>query len=147
MSAVVAALFADHRTADNVRTRLVKEGFPTDRVSLTSRQEPGQAEVVPADSIPEKLKQHFSQLFQGPEAEQSAQLFARGVLEGHSVIAVHPRGKIETERAFAILEEAAPLELRESDLDNQSMERAASPSDTPIIPGAQKIVAGPLGKP
>lgn len=146
MSAVVAALFDNHEAAEQVRTRLVKDGFPTDRVSLTSREEPGQAQVVPASSINEKLVQHFRQLFQGPEAERCAQLFARGVLEGHSVIAVQPRGKVETQRAFEILEEAAPLELRESDLANQSMERAASTSDTPVIPGIEKIIVGPQGK-
>ncbi len=147
MSAVIAALFADHQAAEDVRTRLVKDGFPTDRVSLTSRQEPGQAQVVPEESISAKLLQHFRQFFQGPEAEGCAQLFARAVLEGRSVIAVQPRGSVETERALAVLREAQPLELRESDLDNQSMERAASPSDTPVIPGAEKIIVGPIGRP
>src|SRR5690349_16395684 len=99
MSAVIAALFNDHDTAQRVRTRLVEDGFPTDRVSLTSRQEPGQAQVVPADSIKDKLIQHFRQYFQGSEAEDCAQLFTRGVLEGHSVIAVQPRGTVETGRA------------------------------------------------
>jgi hypothetical protein len=146
MSAVIAALFTEHDTAQRVRTRLVQDGFPTDRVSLTSRQEPGQAQVVPAHSITEKLIQHFRQFFQGPEAEACAQLFARGVLEGHSVIAVQPRGTVETERAFEILRAAGPLELHESDLDNQTMEQAASPSDKPVIPGAEKIVTGPQGK-
>jgi hypothetical protein len=147
MSAVLAALFADHETAQNVRTHLVRDGFPTDRVSLTSRQEPGQAHVVPASSISEKLVQHFRQFFQGPEAEHCAQLFARGVLEGRSVIAVQPRGDIETQRALEILQQASPLELRESDLDSQTMERAASPMDTPVIPGVAKAIVGPHGKP
>ena len=143
MSAVIAALYPDHATAQRVRTRLVQDGFPTDRVSLTSRQEPGQAQLIPAESTHEKLIQHFRQFFQGPEAEACAQMFARGVLDGHSVIAVQPRGTIETERAFAILRPANPLELRESDLDSQTMEAAASPREEPIIPGAEKIITGP----
>jgi len=139
MSAVIAALYPDYHTAQQVRTRLVKDGFPTDRVSLTAPQEPGPAQVVPGDSIKEKLIQHFRQLFQGPEAE----MFTRGVLEGHSVIAVQPRGTIETERAFAILRPANPLELRDSDLESQTLEQAASPRNEPIIPGAEKTITGP----
>jgi hypothetical protein len=144
MSAVIAALFTDYETAQRVRTRLVQDdGFPTDRVSLTSPQEPGQAQVVPGSSINEKLVQHFKQLFQGDNADACAQMFARGVIEGRSVVAVQPRGKVETQRAFEVLREAGPVELRDSDLDSQAMERAASPDGTTVIPGAGKIVSGP----
>lgn len=38
MRAVVAALFPSHEDAEGVRTRLVADGFPTDRVDLTSRE-------------------------------------------------------------------------------------------------------------
>ena len=43
----VAALFKDHATAENVRTALVSEGFATDRVLLTSAEEPGPAGMMP----------------------------------------------------------------------------------------------------
>jgi hypothetical protein len=39
---------------------------------------------------------------------------------------VHPRGDVEVERAMSILSASQPLEVREHDLANQAMERAAS---------------------
>ncbi len=141
MSAVVAALFPTHQVAENVRTRLVEDGFPTDRVELASRDETGPSEVVPAQSLTEKLTLHFRQLF--PTEEEAIQLLSRGVVEGRAVIAVHPRGDIETQRAIEILEQADPLELRATDLENQPMERAASPSGQTIIPNVRKILLGP----
>jgi hypothetical protein len=143
MSAVVAALFPSHQIADQVRMRLVKDGFPTDRVELASRQEAGHAELVPAKALGEKLSLHFSQLFPAPEDAESVQLLSKGVMEGRAVIAVHPRGDIETKRALQILEGAGPVELRATDLDNQPMERAASPSSETIIPNVRKILLGP----
>ena len=43
MSALIAALYKDHATAARIRTSLVSQGFATDRVQLTSREEPGPA--------------------------------------------------------------------------------------------------------
>jgi hypothetical protein len=34
MTPVIVALYDDHGTADRVRTQLVADGFPTDRVAL-----------------------------------------------------------------------------------------------------------------
>ncbi len=141
MSAVLAALFPTHAVAEHVRTRLVQDGFPTDRVELASREEAGHAEVVPAPSLAEKLTLHFRQLF--PAEEEAIQLLSGGVMQGRAVIAVHPRGDIETQRAIEILEQADPLELRATDLENQPMERAASPSQETIIPNVRKILLGP----
>jgi hypothetical protein len=59
MSAVLVAVFADHTTAERLRTRLVREGFPTDRVELTSCQELGQAELVPRKDLGEKLTEYW----------------------------------------------------------------------------------------
>jgi hypothetical protein len=143
MSAVLAALFPSHEVADGVRTRLVEDGFPTDRVELASRKETGQAELVPAASMAEKLTLHFRQLFPAEQDAEATRLLCRGVLDGQAVIAVHPRGDIETQRAIQILERAGPLELRATDLENQPMERAASPSDETIIPNVRKILLGP----
>ena len=143
MSAVLAALYPDHESAERVRTRLVEDGFPTDRVELASRQDLGQANLVPAATTAEKLTLHFRQLFPSKEDVQATQVLSRGVLEGRAVIAVHPRGDLETQRALQILEQADPLELRESDLENQPMERAASPSNTPLVANIRKILLGP----
>jgi len=85
MSAVLVAAFSDHATAETVRTRLVQDGFPTDRVQLTSCQELGQVELVPRASVGEKLAEYFGKLFQGGSAtsangEHSVGLFQRAVL-------------------------------------------------------------------
>ena len=146
MSAVLAALFPSHEIAERVRTRLVTDGFPTDRVELSSRKEARQAQLVPASTMAEKLTLHFRQLFPAAEDAGVTHLLCQGILEGRAVIAVHPRGDIETQRALEILEEAGPVELRSRDLDNQPMERAASPSNETLIPNARKILLGP-GRP
>jgi hypothetical protein len=46
--------------------------------------------------------------------QEATQTLGRGVIQGGVVIAVHPRGDIE------ILEIAEPVELRSTDLDNQT---------------------------
>jgi len=146
MSAVLAALFPNHQIAVAVRTRLVEDGFPTDRVELASRQDPGPADVVPAKDMADKLRLHFRQLFPADTDAEASEFLCKGVLEGRAVIAVHPRGDIETERAREILEQGGPVELRARDLDDQPMERAASPDKETIIPNVRKILLGP-GKP
>jgi hypothetical protein len=146
MSAVLAALFSNHEVAVGVRTRLVTDGFPTDRVELTSRKEAQQAKLVPADSMAEKLILHFQQLFPAKEDADATRALCHGVTQGGAVIAVHPRGEIETQRAMEILEDAGPMELRSTDLDNQTMEHAASRSNDTVIPNVRKILLGP-GRP
>jgi hypothetical protein len=59
MSPVLAAVFNNHQAAERVRTQLIKDGFPTDRVGLTPPAELGQAGLTPADQVPEKLSQYF----------------------------------------------------------------------------------------
>lgn len=143
MSAVLAALFPDHQTAEQVRVQLVRDGFPTDRVELSSRQELGQSELVAADSTQEKLLLHFRRLFPQEENAENAKLLSRAVLDGRAVIAVQPRGEVETHRALEILGRAGPMELRERDLENQPLERAAAPGEETLVPNVEKILLGP----
>ena len=143
MSAVIAALYPSHEVAEGVRTRLVTDGFPTDRVELTSRKEARQVKPVPAESTAQKLVLHFRQLFPAKEDAQATQALCYGVVQGGAVVAVHPRGDIETQRALEILEGAGPVELRSADLDNQTMEHAASRDDETAIPNVRKILFGP----
>jgi hypothetical protein len=145
MSAVLVAVFADHATAEGVRTRLVNDGFPTDRVELTAIQELGQAQLVPRDTFGEKLAEYFRKLFQTGNVrtnEQSVQLFQRAVLDGKAALAVQPRGDIETQRALRLLNEGGPVELRGADLQNQAFEHAATESETPVT-WMGKILAAP----
>jgi hypothetical protein len=126
MSALVAALYKDHATADQVRTALVSEGFATDRVQLTSPREPGPAGLTPADDTTAQLRKYFEQVFPDPAEANEVSTFVDGVSHGNAAVVVHPRGDVEVERAMSILSASQPLEVREHDLANQAMERAAS---------------------
>ena len=130
MSALVVALYDNHAAAERVRTRLVREGFPTDRVQLTSSDEPGQAAVVgQAPDLEAQLEEYFGGLFDRVEEIPNVHFFVDGVQQGHAALTVHPRGEIETNRALEILEEAQPLEICDHDLRAQGMEHAASRGD------------------
>jgi hypothetical protein len=127
MSALVVALFDNHAAADRVRARLVKEGFPTDRVQLTSSAEPGQAAVIGhGHDLEAQLEEYFSGLFDRVEEIPDVHFFVDGVQQGHAALTVHPRGEVETNRALQIMEEAQPLEICDHDLQEQAMEHAAS---------------------
>ena len=62
MSAVLREVFREYEQAERVRTALVKDGFPTDRVELTANREPGQAARVPEGSRHEKFAQYLRTL-------------------------------------------------------------------------------------
>jgi hypothetical protein len=146
MSAVLVAVFSDHAIAEAVRIRLVKDGFPTDRVELTSCQELGQAELAPRGGLGDKLTEYFRSLFEsGNRAsdERTVQLFQRAVLDGNAALAVHPRGDIETKRALQLLNEGDPVEVRGADLQSQTLEHAATEAQTPIVTWVGKVLAAP----
>lgn len=148
MSAVLVAAFDDHATAERVRTHLVQDGFPTDRVQLTSLQELGQVKLVPRANVGDKLTEYFGNLFQsggaaGGSGGRSAQLFQRAVLDGKAAVTVQPRGDIETQRALQLLNDAGPVELRGADLQKQTLEHAATDTETPVITWMGKVLAAP----
>lgn len=117
MSAVLVAVFNDHATAEGVRTGLVKEGFPTDRVELTSCQELGRVKLVPREGVSEKLAEYFRTLFRtgSSTSDRWVPLFQRAVLDGQAAVAVQPRGDIETQRALQLLNQGGAVELRGAD--------------------------------
>jgi hypothetical protein len=146
MSAVLVAVFKDHVAAEGVRTRLVKDGFPTDRVELTSSQELGQAKLVPREDVGAKLTEYFRNLFQSGtngSGERWVSLFQRAVLDGKAAVAVHPRGDVETQRALQLLNHGSPVELRGIDLQNQTLEHAAAEREIPIFTWMGKVLAAP----
>jgi hypothetical protein len=118
---------------------LVKDGFPTDRVELTSSQELGQAKLVPRTDLGSKLIEYFHTLL----PRSSAELFQREVLDGNAVLAVHPRGDTETQRALQLLNEAGPVEVRGADLQKQTLEHAAAEEETPVLTWMGKVLAAP----
>jgi hypothetical protein len=126
MGVLVAALYQDHATADQVRTALIAEGFATDRVQLTSPREPGPAGLTPSKDAAVQLKQYFEQVFPDADEANDVSTFVDGVRHGNAAVVVHPRGEVEVERALSILSASQPIQVREHDLQNQTMERAAS---------------------
>jgi hypothetical protein len=144
MSALIVALYRDNATANRVRVRLStgETAFPTDRVHLTSSGEPGHAGLVPAESFSLKLQAYFHTLFDREDEADHVRALSDGVQEGHAAIAVFPRGAIETTRAREVLRQAQPLHLYEHDLDKQTLEHAASPSDAPIVSTVKDLLPG-----
>ena len=129
MSAVILAVFDEYSAADRVRTRLVSDGFPTDRVELTAPSEPGRAGLQPSGSMREKFVRYFRTLLSEEDERSFVEGLAERVAGGAATITVHPRGAIETERAAEILEGEGALEVVGHDLQNQSFEHAASRGD------------------
>ena len=129
MSAVLLAVFNEYGVADRVRTRLVGDGFPTDRVELTASCEPGRAGLHPATSARAKFLQYFRTLLSEDNEWPYVELLAARVEDGAATITVHPRGAIETARAAEILETEGAVEVVGHDLENQTFEFAASRGD------------------
>ena len=129
MSAVLLAVFKEYSAADRVRTLLVSDGFPTDRVELTATEEPGRAGLQPADSDHTRFVQYFRTLLNKEEERRFAEALAGHIEGGAATITVHPRGAIEIGRAVEILEGEGATEVIGHDLENQTFEHAASSSD------------------
>jgi hypothetical protein len=129
MSAVLLAVFNEYDVADRVRTRLVGDGFPTDRVELTACCEPGRAGLHPASSVRGRFVQYFGTLLSEEDEQAFVEALAERIEAGATAIAVHPRGAIETARAAEILETEGAVEVIGHDLENQTFERAAASVD------------------
>jgi hypothetical protein len=143
MSAVLAAVYDSHESAEQVRTRLVNDGFPTDRVELTSRKELGQAKLVPAADLEDKLTQYFQQLFPNTRGDVPVHQLQSAIRAGQAVIAVHPRGQIETDRAIQILNVAGPMQIEARDLDKQSLEYAAAEQESSALSWIGRVMVAP----
>jgi hypothetical protein len=133
MSAVITAMFEEYGAADRVRLDLVRDGFPTDRVDLTAEREPGRAALAPAPSPHEMLIRHFGTLFCSDGERPCVERLADRIEHGGAAVTVHPRGPLETIRAWEILENAHPLEVAGHDLSNQTLEHAAAGHGRPWI--------------
>jgi len=130
MSAVLLAVFGQYGDAERVRTKLVADGFPTDRVELTAADEPGRAGLHPAGSKRARFAQYFRTLLNQDSEREFANALAERVEGGKAAtIAVHPRGAIETARAAEILQGEGATEVVAHDLENQAFEHAASRGD------------------
>jgi hypothetical protein len=126
MSAVLVALYDSHATAVRVRTALVHDGFPTDRVDLVSTREAGPAGVITASSPRQQFCEYYESLFDDERERRQADVLADRVRSGAATITVHPRGQPEIERAIEILKRNGPLEIEREHLDQTTLEHAAS---------------------
>ena len=134
MSAVILAVFGALDVSDRARLALVHDGFPTDRVELTARGEPGPAGLEPGGSQHERFSQYFHVLFAGDEQPRQSERLARLVLEhGAATLAVLPRGQVEVRRAIELLSQAHPEEMLQHDLGKHALEGAASRHEAPWI--------------
>jgi hypothetical protein len=112
MTPVIVALYDDFSVAQRVRTELVADGFPTDRVELTSRAESGQVDAEPAGAYGHKVSQYFHTIFDQTGDAASADQFAERVRNGSSAVTVHPRSVDEIDSAQTILQNNHPAEIR-----------------------------------
>jgi hypothetical protein len=112
MTPVIVAAFDDFGVAQQVRTALVADGFPTDRVELTSKLESGQADAEPGESYWKKVSNYFHAIFDQTGNHDSADQFATRVRNGDSIVTVHPRTEDEMNTARAILADNHPADLR-----------------------------------
>jgi len=131
MSAILLAVFTNYSDAERVRTQLVCDGFPTDRVELTASQDKGRAGLQPGKSAHLQFVQYFRTLLSQADERDVADALAQGVdAGGTATVAVHPRGDIETLRAVELLEGAGAREVLGHDLlHNHSFEHAAAKTD------------------
>lgn len=115
MTPVIVALFDDYGIADRVRTELVADGFPTDRVELTSLVETGQADSEPGDAFVARVSNYFHTLIDqsGEQHDGEAEGLAQRVRNGNSAITVHPRTEYEIDSVRAILHRNKPVAVEE----------------------------------
>jgi hypothetical protein len=110
MSAVLLAVFNEHAVAARVRGALLKDGFPSDRVELTSAQGLGQAEAEP-QSRRARFERYFSTLLRTESERSLIRSLAARIDQGGAAVAVRPRGSVEAARAAEILEHAGAVEV------------------------------------
>ncbi|MGH8302340.1 MAG: hypothetical protein ACRET5_12820 [Steroidobacteraceae bacterium] len=114
MTPVIVALFDDYGIADRVRTELVADGLPTDRVELTSRMEAGQADAEPGDAFIARVSNYFHTLLdQGGDRNGDAERLAHCVRNGDSAITVHPRTDYEIDSVRLIFHRNNPVAVAE----------------------------------
>lgn len=132
MQDLIVALYGDHATAANVRTELVKDGLPTDRVELTSPHEHRQVDRGPADGFETRLRDYFRALCADATEAHRLNQIAQAVIDGASAITIHPRGEEEIRRVENILARHHPREVYRylpqdaAHVADRKIERAAS---------------------
>jgi len=142
MNALMLAVFPNHEAAELVRVELFTDGFPTDRLDVTSVSDEGPARVEPDATQHHRLLTYFQSLFSRPGEQELAEDLVAQVEEGAATLTIHPRGDIEIRRATEIVTRARPLVFESRDLDSQTFEYAASSQDQAVAGKVVKAVTG-----
>jgi hypothetical protein len=130
MSAVMLAVFSRFTDAEVVRTELVRDGFPTERVRLTARQE-GHAALATAGATRGQFLQYFGMLFDQHDERTFVQHLAERVAGGSiATVTVHARGDMETLRATQVLENRGAIQVAAHDLQTKGIKHSASADPT-----------------
>ncbi|MET0292868.1 MAG: hypothetical protein ABW136_10940 [Steroidobacteraceae bacterium] len=128
----IIALYSDAERANRARTHLFSDGFATDRLDVVSWAEPGRAGEGPNDRTEDDLVAHFSVLLDDERDTSLVERIVDALREGKAALVVHPRGKVEIQRAQELLEQHEPETVfwRVAPLESQGGilgERAAGP--------------------
>ena len=133
MQDIIVALYDAHGSADAARTELVKDGFATDRIEVTSPQEHRQAAKGPATDFRTNVTDYFRTLSADETAASRLGRIAEAVIGGASSLTLHPRGEEEIRRAEQILGRHGPREVYRylpqdtAHVVDRKIERAATP--------------------
>jgi hypothetical protein len=104
----ILALYPNVERASGARTHLFSDGFAADRLDVISWDEPGRTSISGTGSREDDFIAHFSVLLDDERDVTLIERLVAALREGKAVLVVHPRGKIEIERAQELVEEHEP---------------------------------------
>ena len=104
----IIALYGNTERAGRARTHLFSDGFAADRLDVVSWSAPGRALHGPNDHLEDDLIAHFSMLLEDDHDVSLVERLVAAMRQGKAALVVHPRGKVEIERAQELLEAHEP---------------------------------------
>ncbi len=104
----IIALYGSTERAGRARTHLFTDGFAADRLDVVSWSQPGRASAGPNDHLEDDLIAHFSMLLEDDHDVSLVERLVEALRQGKAALVVHPRGKVEIQRAQELLEEYEP---------------------------------------
>ena len=128
----IIAVYENPERAARARTHLFSDGFAADRLDVISWRDPGRASAGPRNHVEDDLIAHFSMLLEDDHDVSLVERIVEGLRAGKAALVVHPRGKVEIQRAQELLESYEPVTVlwRVAPLEAQGGflgERAAGP--------------------